>query len=183
MILSSDLRGFTGLSDRLPGEQVIDLLNGYFDALVPAIEAAGGEVLKFMGDGLLAIFPVTGAPSAACRAALTATEAARTALAEANAEREARGEPVLRAGMALHQGEVLYGNIGSTNRLDFTTIGPAVNLAARLETLARDLGRELLVSAAVAAHCPDGLASLGRFALRGFSTPIEVFAPADDPSA
>ena len=177
VILLSDLRGFTGLSDRLPGEQMIGLLNSYFDGLVPAIEAAGGEVLKFIGDGLLAIFPVKAAPAAACGAALAAVGAGRAALAESNAQRRKDDEPELRFGMALHQGEVLYGNVGSASRLDFTAIGPAVNLTARLETLARDLGRDLVVSAAFAAHCPDAVASLGTFQLRGFRDPVEVFAP------
>ncbi len=179
VLLLSDLRGFTTLSDRLPGEQVIGLLNGYFDGLVPAIEAAGGEILKFIGDGLLAIFPVAADPAAACAAALAAAEAARVALADGNAARRAAGEAELRNGMALHLGEVLYGNIGSAARLDFTTIGPAVNLTARLETLARDLGRDLVLSAAFAAASPSPVTSLGRFELRGFSEPQEVFAPAD----
>ena len=124
VLLVSDLRGFTTLSDRLPGEQVIALLNGYFDGLVPAIEGHGGEVLKFIGDGLLAIFPVAADPAAACAAALAAAEAARAALAEGNAVRLEAGEAELRNGMALHLGEVLYGNVGSAARLDFTTIGP-----------------------------------------------------------
>ncbi len=179
VILLADLRGFTSLSNTLPGDLVIELLNGWFDALVPAIEAAGGEVLKFIGDGLLAIFPLTEGPAPACNAALAAVEVARKALATFNAGLRARGGPELRWGIALHRGEVLYGNIGSATRLDFTTIGPAVNLTARLETLARDLGRDLVVSAAVAGHCPDGLAALGRFTLRGFTEPQEVFAPAD----
>jgi len=179
VILLADLRGFTSLSDSLPGDRVVELLNGYFDALVPAIETAGGEVLKFIGDGVLAIFPVAAGPAAACGAALAAVGAARTALAELNATLQSQGEAALRHGMALHLGEVQYGNIGSRARLDFTTIGPAVNLTARLGTLARDLGRELVVSAAVAHHCPEGLASLGRFALRGVREPQEVFAPLD----
>jgi adenylate cyclase len=177
VVLLADLRGFTGLSDRLPGDRVIELLNGYFDALVPAIEAAGGEVLKFIGDGLLAIFPAAANPAAACGSALTAVTGARSALAAFNAQLRARGDDELRYGMALHRGDVLYGNIGSSGRLDFTAIGPAVNLTARLETLARDLGRDLVLSAAFAAHCPGGLASLGRFELRGFRDPVEVYAP------
>ena len=177
VILLSDLRGFTGLSDRLPGEQVIGLLNSYFDGLVPAIEAEGGEVLKFTGDGLLAIFPVAAAPAAACRAALAAVGTGRATLAECNTQRRERNEPELRSGMALHQGEVLYGNVGSAARLDFTAIGPAVNLTARLETLARDLGRDLVVSATFATHCPEAVASLGTFQLRGFREAVEVFAP------
>jgi adenylate cyclase len=177
VILLADLRGFTALSDRLPGDRVIALLNGYFDALVPALEAAGGEVLKFMGDGVLAIFPIAAEPADACSRALAAVAAARAATAELNAARRAQGEDELRYGIALHQGEVLYGNIGSSGRLDFTAIGPAVNLTARLENLARDLGRDLVLSAAFAAHGPGGLASLGRFELRGFRDPVEVFAP------
>jgi adenylate cyclase len=178
VILLSDLRGFTALSDRLPGDRVLGLLNGYFDALVPAIEGQGGEVLKFIGDGLLAIFPVATEPAAASSAALTAVAAAQAALAEFNAARRAQGEAELRYGMALHRGEVLYGNIGSSGRLDFTAIGPAVNLTARLETLARDLGRDVVLSAAFAEHCQSGLTALGRFELRGFRNPVEVFAPA-----
>ncbi len=182
VILLSDLRDFTGLSNRLSGEAVIGLLNGYFDCLVPALQTRGGEVLKFLGDGLLGILPVAADPAAACRSALAAADEARAALAQANAERAERGEPMLRYGVALHLGEVLYGNIGSAGRLDFTTIGRAVNLTARLETLARDRGRELVASAAFARHCPDALISLGSFQLRGFREPQEVFAPAGDPS-
>ena len=183
VILLSDLRDFTAQSDRLSGEAVIGLLNSYFDCLVPALQAHGGEVLKFVGDGLLGILPVTADPGAVCRSALAAAGEARTALAQANAERAERGEPRLRYGVALHLGEVLYGNIGSTGRLDFTTTGPAVNLTARLETLARDLGRQLVASAAFAQHCPGALISLGTFQLRGFREPQEVFAPARDPTS
>jgi adenylate cyclase len=180
VILLSDLRDFTTSSDLLPGEAVIRLLNGYFDCLVPAIDTHGGEVLKFVGDGLLGIFPVADDSAAACRAALAAAGDARAALAQTNAERAEAGEPRLRYGLALHLGDVLYGNIGSAGRLDFTTIGPAVNLTARLETLARDLGRDLVASAAFAGHCPESLTSLGAFRLRGFREPQEVFAPAGD---
>jgi adenylate cyclase len=177
VIMLTDLRGFTGLSDQLRGDQVIGLLNGYFDCLVPPIEQHGGEVLKFVGDGILAIFAVADDAVVACRAALAATEDARAGIAAANAEREDAGGPVLRHGIALHLGDVFYGNIGSTGRLDFTAIGPAVNLTARLENLARDLGRDLVVSARFAAHSPEALESLGTFQLRGFREPQEVFAP------
>jgi len=180
VILLSDLRDFTSLSDRLSGEAVIGLLNSYFDCLVPALDAHGGEVLKFVGDGLLGIFPVADDPVIACRGALAAADEARAALTEANAERTARAEPELRYGLALHLGEVLYGNVGSAGRLDFTTIGPAVNLTARLETLARDLERDLVASAAFARHCPEALTSLGSFQLRGFRAPQEVFVPSGD---
>jgi adenylate cyclase len=183
VIMLTDLRDFTILSEQLPGDQVIGLLNSYFDCVVPPIEAHGAEVLKFIGDGLLAIFAVTGDVGAACEAALAVSEEARAAIAAANAERQRAGTPVLRHSMALHVGSVLYGNIGSAKRLDFTTIGPAVNLTARLETLARDLGRDLLVSATFAAHSPQTLVSLGSFELRGIGTPQEVFAPPDDVAA
>ena len=106
---------------------------------------------------------------------------ARKAWVDFEHHRATRGEPELRYGLALHLGEVLYGNIGSAGRLDFTTIGPAVNLTARLENLARDLGRDLVASAAFARHCPEALHSLGTFRLRGFQAPQEVFAPADGP--
>jgi adenylate cyclase len=183
VILVSDLRDFTGLSNRLPAEAVIGLLNNYFDCLVPALRAHGGEVLKFVGDGLLGIFPVAADAKVACGGALAAAAEAGAALAQTNAERAERHEPRLRYGVALHLGEVLYGNVGSTGRLDFTTTGPAVNLTARLETLARDLGRELVTSAAFARHSPEPLHSLGTFRLRGFQTPEEVFAPAGGPTA
>jgi adenylate cyclase len=178
VILSSDLRGFTELSDRLPGHEVVSILNHYFDCLVPPIEAAGGEVLKFMGDGLLAIFPVGDQAAAACEAALAAIAEARAKLSDADRQAAAKGRPALRHGSALHLGEVLYGNVGSATRLDFTTIGPAVNLAARLQTLSRDLGREIVLSSAVAACLPDAVISLGRFELRGIREPQDVFAPA-----
>jgi adenylate cyclase len=183
VIMLTDLREFTTLSDQLSGERVIGLLNSYFDCVVPPIERHGAEVLKFIGDGLLAIFAVTGDVGAACRAALAVSEEARAGIAAANAERQSAGEPVLRHSMALHVGDVLYGNIGSARRLDFTTIGPAVNLTARLETLARDLGRDLVVSARFAAHSPEALASLGTFRLRGFRELQEVFAPKALPDA
>jgi adenylate cyclase len=177
LIMLTDLRDFTILSDQLPGDQVIDLLNSHFDCLVPPIERHGGEVLKFIGDSLLAIFAVGGDPGFACAAALDAAHAGRSDMAAANAQRQQTGGPVLRYGMALHLGDVLYGNVGSADRLDFTTIGPAVNLTARLETLARDLGRDLVVSARFAAHCPSPLSSIGSFPVRGFREPEEIFVP------
>jgi adenylate cyclase len=183
VIMLTDLRDFTTLSDQLPGDRVIGLLNSYFDCVVPPIEAHGAEVLKFIGDGLLAIFAVTDDVGAACREALAVSEEARAAIAAANAERQSAGEPLLRHSMALHVGDVLYGNIGSAKRLDFTAIGPAVNLTARLETLARDLGRDLVVSARFAGHSPEPLDSLGTFRLRGFRAPQEVFAPRATPAA
>ncbi|MGE5147804.1 MAG: adenylate/guanylate cyclase domain-containing protein, partial [Candidatus Eiseniibacteriota bacterium] len=173
----SDLRGSTQLAETLPGRDFIALLNDHFDCLVPAIEKHGGEVLKYMGDGVLAIFPLSEARGreAACAAALGAHEDARAATAKLNADRAAAGQAPLRFGLALHIGEVLYGNIGASNRLDFTAIGPAVNLVARLGALAGELGRDALVSADFTALCPDRVELLGTRALRGLSKPVEVF--------
>jgi adenylate cyclase len=173
----SDLRGSTQLAETLPGRDFIALLNDHFDCLVPAIERQGGEVLKYMGDGVLAIFPLSEARARqdACRSALAAHEDARAATATLNASRAAAGQEPLRFGLALHIGEVLYGNIGASNRLDFTAIGPAVNLVARLGALAGELGRDVLVSAEFAALCPDRVEPLGMRALRGLSKPVELF--------
>jgi adenylate cyclase len=177
----SDMRGFTALADMLPPQDLVDLLNRYFDCQVPAIHEHGGEVLKYMGDGLLAIFPI-GAErdfSTICAAALAAGKAARDNIAALHAtERDGTG---MRFGLALHVGDVLFGNIGSGNRLDFTCIGPAVNLAARLEKLAGRLGRTILASEDFVDHCgDDGLQPLGRFAVAGFAAEQMVFGLADE---
>jgi adenylate cyclase len=178
----SDMRGFTELADRMPPAALIELLNRYFDCQVPAIERHGGEVLKFMGDGLLAIFPLAGMddPRVICSAALEAAAEMRHAVA-ALADWPARAEPAKpRFGLALHIGELLYGNIGAANRLDFTCIGPAVNLAARLEGLARDLGRTILFSADFARHCGNAVVLLGEFPLAGFRARQPVYGLADE---
>jgi len=179
----SDMRGFTALSDRVPPETMIKLLNHYFDAQVPAILRHGGEVLKFMGDGLLAIFPV--APddpdgAAACAAALAAGRAARDEVAALGGDHPIEGVDHVRFGLALHIGDVLYGNVGGETRLDFTCIGPAVNLAARIEKLAGELGRTLLASTEFAARCPGALEPVGRFTVRGIDAPQRVFGLAEE---
>jgi adenylate cyclase len=169
-IMVSDLRDFTAFSNQASPERVIGRLNAVFGCIVPAVEAAGGEVLKLIGDGLLAIFPLAaGVPRRVCEAAL---EVARTAL-DALADLDAT--PPARCGMALHVGEVSYGNIGAGDRLDFTAVGPAVNLTARLEPLTKELERPLLVTESFAALVETPLQSLGRFALRGFSAPVGVY--------
>ncbi|HUB96719.1 MAG TPA: adenylate/guanylate cyclase domain-containing protein, partial [Stellaceae bacterium] len=171
----SDMRGFTALADRLSPTTLVGLLNAYFDAQVPAIARHGGEVLKFMGDGLLAIFPVAdGERAAACGAALDAAREARSEIATLDRSHGIEGVDRVRFGLALHVGEVLYGNIGGATRLDFTCIGPAVNLAARLEKLAGELGRTLLASSEYAAFCPT-LTPVGRFAVRGIDAAQRVF--------
>ena len=176
----SDMRGFTALADTLPPQQLVDLLNRYFDCQVPAIHEHGGEVLKYMGDGLLAIFPINAERdfSTICAAALAAGKTARDNITALNT---AEDGPALRFGLALHVGDVLFGNIGSGNRLDFTCIGPAVNLAARLEKLAARLGRTILASEDFVDHCgDDGLEPLGRFAVAGFAAEQMVFGLADE---
>jgi adenylate cyclase len=178
----SDMRGFTTLADRMPPPGLIALLNRYFDCQVPAILEHGGEVLKFMGDGLLAIFPLRPEAdvAAVCDDALAAAVAARVRLAELRGEARADGAAELRFGVALHVGEFLYGNIGSGNRLDFTCIGPAVNLAARLEKLTGKLGRSVAVSSDFAALCARPLTRLGEFELPGFSSVQTVYGLPDD---
>lgn len=177
-ILLADLRGFTAISEAEDGEALISLLNAFFDCMVGPIEAAGGEVLKFIGDGVLAIFPGPAIdPATMCAGALDAALGARARLAEANAGRAGRGEFALRMGLALHVGTIWYGNIGAAHRLDFTAIGPAVNRTARLEGVARDRGVDIVASAAFARTCPGRLRPLGEVTLRGFAAPETVFTP------
>jgi adenylate cyclase len=172
VIWLSDMRGFTALSDSAPPETVVKVLNRYFDCQVPAILKHGGEVLKFMGDGLLAIFPVdrstNDAPDACARALVAAREACAS-VARLNEENSDSDGKQLRFGLALHIGEVLYGNIGGGNRLDFTCIGPAVNLAARIEKLAGQLGRTIVASAEFARHQRAEWEHVGEFAVAGFA--------------
>jgi adenylate cyclase len=178
----SDLRGFTALSDRLPAETVVDILNQYFDCQVSAIATHGGEVLKFMGDGLLAVFPIDEYIGDAGKACAKVLEAAREARANVEAMRFPIGETIerFRFGVALHVGRILYGNIGGGNRLDFTCIGPAVNLAARLEKMASRLHRTVVASNAFAEACPGGWEDLGEFPIAGFSKTERVYGLQDE---
>lgn len=173
----SDMRGFTKRADTMAPAELIETLNRFYDRLVPAIEAEGGEVLKFMGDGLLAIFRIDadGGIGPACARALAAARQAEASVAELSAAIVAEGGEELRFGLALHIGEALYGNIGAGERLDFTCIGPAINRAARLEKIAARLGRAVVASAAFAAHAPDDFLSLGEFELAGFREPERVY--------
>jgi adenylate cyclase len=177
----SDMRGFTLLADRVPAQTVVELLNEYFDCQVPAILKHGGEVLKFMGDGLLAIFPIGSEsdPAEVCARALAAAYEARGNVAALN--QPTRPEiGAVRFGLALHIGKVLYGNIGGGNRLDFTCIGPAVNLAARLEKLAGKLGRVIVATHEFARHCTADFQPLGKFPLAGFASEQTVFGVSDE---
>jgi class 3 adenylate cyclase len=178
-LLSADLRDFTALSEATEPAAVITVLDAWFDRIAGAVHAFGGEVLKFIGDGVLAIFPVAGAPAEACEAALRAVLAARAGMTHLDTARRAQGLPPLPFGAALHLGEILWGNIGAADRLDFTAIGPAVNLVSRLEGLCRPLGRSVLISGAVAAETTVALVPLGEHALRGIAAPCTVFTLPD----
>jgi len=181
VLLYADLRGFTELSEAMAPEMVVAALDAWFDRIAGAVHAFGGEVLKFIGDGMLAIFPLGGhPPSVACDAALRAVAAARAGMVRLNEDRARQGLPSLSSGMALHLGEMLWGNIGTADRLDFTAIGPAVNLVGRLEGLCKPLGYSVLVSGAIAAETPTALIPLGAHMLRGIATPCAVFALPED---
>jgi adenylate cyclase len=178
----SDLRGFTALSDRLPAETVVEILNHYFDCQVSAIRAHGGEVLKYMGDGLLAVFPIDEYVGDAQQVCSHVLEAARESRASVEALHYPIGDVVerFRFGVALHVGQILYGNIGGGNRLDFTCIGPAVNLAARLEKIAGRLSRTIVASEGFAGICAGGWSELGEFPIAGFSKAERVYGLLDE---
>jgi adenylate cyclase len=175
-IMICDLRDFTRISDSWPRDDVIDLLNDYFDAMSEPIARHGGEILKFIGDGLLAIFPLS-QPSA-CANLLHAVAEARQAMAALNERNSGTGRAPMNYGIGVHVGDVMYGNIGSSTRLDFTVIGPAVNMASRLEALTKQLGKTVLLSRAFADFVERDfdLERVGEYPVRGFSDPIELFA-------
>ena len=184
VIWFSDLRNSTRLADVLPGRAFLQLLNDYFEAVAGAVLSHGGEVLRYVGDALLAIFPLGNAGSswlegdlpaaAACKRALAAAREAITRMAAFNATRAERGEPPLHFGIALHVGAVMYGNVGVEQRLEFTVVGAAANVAARLETMCKILERPLVISADLARLVDEPLVSLGFHALDGVSEPNEV---------
>jgi adenylate cyclase len=181
-ILYADLRGFTSFADESPPEEVIRRLNGVFDCLGSAVQSAGGEILKFLGDGVLAVFLTRddAALQAAAEAAFAAAQQAQDKVAALNETESAAGHAPMALDIALHAGELTYGNIGAAERLDFTVIGPAVNEATRLEALCKQLGASILVSESFA-RAASGLAgtlrSVGLHRLRGVREPQEVFAP------
>ena len=179
VVMFSDLRGFTEKSNRLSDRDLLDALDVYFEIVVDAVQAYQGDVLKFLGDGILAIFPV---PTAAaerrcCAQALEAAIEARQNLLELNARRADIGKEALDFGTALHVGEVTYGNIGSPDRLDFTVIGETVNLASRIEGLCKTLGEPILCSKAMNGPLGSELRSVGAKAIRGVPDPVDLFAP------
>ena len=181
-ILFADMRDYTRISADMTPEEAVDLLNIFFDCLVPAIEREGGEVLKYLGDGLLAIFREPGDDlGGAAKGALTASQSAMQSLAEANAL--GRFANPVAAGIALHHGEAAYGNVGSGARLDFTVIGRDVNLASRIARLNRTLGEPILMSKPFVDFLWDIPESLGEHALDGFAQPMGVYRPNRPPAA
>ncbi len=174
----SDLRDFTASGEELPPEQVIERLNDYFEIVVGAIHEAGGEVLKYIGDAVLAIFPVTEDQPAkeACLAAVRALHEATDRLASLNERSLERGEPALAHGVGLHVGTTSYGNIGGRERLDFTVIGRTVNIASRIESQCRPLGAAALCSREFIELAGVSSRSCGSFALKGVAGPVELYA-------
>jgi adenylate cyclase len=181
VILAADMRDFTHLADTLSPDAVFAALSVFYDALAAPTQAAGGDVIKMIADGVLAVFPLPGDPDGQREAAVRAAKAARdaiSALAALTPEDLPPGVFPLRAGIALHEGPVTFGNVGSRDRLDFTLIGPAVNEAFRIEALTKTLKRPVLLSSAFARLLGGGTISLGQHALKGVGEPAEIFAPA-----
>lgn len=175
VIWACDLRNFTGISETQPFDRVIALLNTYFDAVGKPIADNGGEILKFIGDAVLAIFPIKDSPEQACQAALKAAKAAFANAGSLRGKLRDYPDDPPTFGIALHLGDVMYGNIGTANRLDFTVIGPAVNLVSRMEALAARFDPPLVLSAEVARHCPSPTRSIGYHQFKGIQGEKEVF--------
>jgi adenylate cyclase len=182
-ILVCDLRGFTAMTDRAQHGEIVSLLNRWFEVIGAAIAAHRGDILKFMGDGLLAVFPLEGTRSATCDSALDAAVASLSGTEALNQALAQEGRAPLAFGIGLHLGEVEFGNIGTRDRLDFTVIGPAVNLASRLQELTKLVGTPILASAAFAAEASRTLHHLGGRRVRGLQGGIEVFSPTEVPPA
>ncbi len=189
VILLCDLRDSTGLSQSVAVEDFFHSLNEFFDCTAGAVLEHGGEVLSYIGDAVFAIFAIGGTErplreacfpeEGACAAALAAARDARTRVDALNKRREGRGESQLHFGLALHVGDVMYGNLGVPQRMQFTVIGAAANEAARLASMCKDLGRWALVSSAFPRCFPDQMESLGHHAMRGVEAPQEIFALTD----
>lgn len=181
VVMFSDLRGFTAFSDSQSEQEVFEALDGYFEVVVKAVEENGGDVLKFMGDGVLSIFPLPSADGCKqrCIDAASAAQQILIDLSTLNSERAAAGKAALALGIGLNVGPVSYGNIGSQGRLDFTVLGSAVNLASRVESLTKTVGERVLATASVAVHVPDLFHACGHHDVRGMSEPIEILALVD----
>ena len=174
----SDLRNFTHITETLAADQVIAMLNDYFEFVAAAVTARGGEILRFIGDAMLIVFPIDANVSrqTACRAAIDAAIDAQNTLASLNHRRRRHGQPEIEFGVGLNVGEVVYGNVGAPDRLDFTVMGPAVNRTARLESLTRELDRNILFSREFAELVDEAVQSLGEHNMKGIAEPQEVFA-------
>lgn len=174
----SDLRSFTTITDTARPHEIIPLLNDYADTVITSVQQAGGDVLKLIGDGTLAVFPAEDR-AAACSNALKAEADMRRRVTELNERRKAEERPITSVYVGLHVGAVFYGNIGSADRLDFTVVGPAVNEASRIASMCRSVDRPLLISSTFAHALPEAeratLVSVGRFALRGVGRAQELF--------
>ena len=179
VVMFADLRGFTQKSETWEESQLLDALNSYFEVVVRAVEDQGGDILKFMGDGILSIFPITDGNEVRmkCTAALTAAMTVIASLEELNKAREEAENEHLAVGIGLNLGPVTYGNIGSLARLDFTVLGPAVNLASRVQDLTKTLGRPILATASVAQLVSAEFDAMGAFEVRGVANKVELFAP------
>lgn len=177
----SDLRDFTGLNERLQPGEVLELLNNYFQLVGNALAAHGGEILKFIGDGVMAYFPAEDALflPMVTTSALNAARQAIDDIAAANEARAAGGAQPMRFGIGLHVGTVTFGNVGTEDRLDFTVIGSAVNRTSRLEGLTKALGVQVCASADFNENCPRPMKSLGTHRLRGVPKPVEIFTLPD----
>ncbi len=178
----SDLRDFTALTESLSTAMMLSALNDYFELVAAAVTARGGEILRFIGDAMLIVFPVSGEEelATACEAALESADDAFSALGALNHRRRRAGLPMLRFGVGLHVGEVIYGNVGAPDRLDFTVMGTAVNRTARLESLTKTVNIPLLLSAEFVRHVERPVNSLGYHAMKGVAEPQEVFALIDE---
>lgn len=179
-ILIADLRGFTHYSETRPIANVLSTLNDFFDVLVAAIEPRGGEVLKFIGDALLAIFPASDGEAPPCEPAIAAALDVRHRIAALNEERAKAGRTLLKFGLALNAGQIAYGNIGSKSRLDFTAIGPAINHTSRLLEVAKKLDRDIVLSETFAKASGKPYPSLGHHALRDIAGEQQVFCISQD---
>jgi adenylate cyclase len=180
-LMFTDLRGFTAMSETLSREQILDLLNSYFDAMAPAVQAQDGDILKFVGDGMLAIFPMKDDldRDRACRSALAAAKDGSAAIDALNIGRAKDGLAPLDVGITLHSGSVSYGNIGTADRLDFTVIGPAVNLVSRMQSLCEPLGRRIITSKRFASACHSELVPIGRHRFKGIADEQQVYGLPD----
>ena len=173
----SDLRDFTPLTEALPPEQMLALLNEYFEFVSAAVTARGGEILRFIGDAMLIVFPITDRidRERACQSALDSAIDAVNSIATVNHTRRRRDKPEIRFGVGLHEGCVVYGNVGAPDRLDFTVMGPAVNLTARLESLTKTLKTEIVMSSEFVSAIDSETESRGLHAMKGIKTEQEAF--------